>query len=120
MPHACKISTGKSENKFGIPLARAREVYAHARNCRAIEVTGTDVHIGQPDTDLAAWRQRFGSCPNSCSPARRRHTIHMSISARLGIPYYMDREGPRARCLCRDGQARVHNLGCTLMFEPGG
>src|SRR6266700_558999 len=47
-----KISTGKSENKFGIPLARAREVYARAAKLPGIQVTGTDVHIGSQVTDL--------------------------------------------------------------------
>src|SRR6516165_3556620 len=48
-----KISTGKSENKFGVPLSRAREVYAHAARLPGIEVTGTDVHIGSQITDLS-------------------------------------------------------------------
>src|SRR6516165_11665550 len=48
-----KISTGRSENKFGIPLSRAREVYAHAARLPGIEVTGTDVHIGSQITDLS-------------------------------------------------------------------
>src|SRR5947209_14559130 len=41
-----KISTGKSENKFGVPLERARAVYAHAAKLPGIEITGADMHIG--------------------------------------------------------------------------
>src|ERR671912_1203434 len=48
-----KISTGKSENKFGIPISRAREVYARAAALEGIEVTGVDMHIGSQITDLA-------------------------------------------------------------------
>src|SRR3974390_3527717 len=47
-----KISTGKSDNKFGIPLTRAREVYARAAALPGIQVTGVDVHIGSQITDL--------------------------------------------------------------------
>src|SRR6476620_11721851 len=47
-----KISTGKSENKFGIPISHAREVYARAAKLPGIQVTGTDVHIGSQITDL--------------------------------------------------------------------
>src|SRR6185437_15966643 len=47
-----KISTGKSENKFGIPLAHARAVYARAAKLPGIEVRGADMHIGSQITDL--------------------------------------------------------------------
>src|SRR5271156_3624771 len=46
-----KISTGKSENKFGIPLSRARAVYARAAKLPGIQVTGTDMHIGAGHLD---------------------------------------------------------------------
>ena len=45
-----KIATGRSENKFGIPLSRARAVYAHAATLPAIKVTGVDMHIGSQIT----------------------------------------------------------------------
>src|ERR687888_742483 len=41
-----KIATGKSENKFGIPLSRAREVYAHAGKLKGVRASGVDMHIG--------------------------------------------------------------------------
>ena len=47
-----KISTGKSENKFGIPIAQARAVYARAAKLPGIEVTGVDMHIGSQITAL--------------------------------------------------------------------
>ena len=47
-----KISTGKSENKFGIPLARARDVYAKAASLPGLAIVGVDMHIGSQITDL--------------------------------------------------------------------
>src|SRR5919107_213986 len=47
-----KISTGRSENKFGIPISRAREIYAHAASLDGLTVTGVDMHIGSQITDL--------------------------------------------------------------------
>src|SRR6201981_2044946 len=47
-----KISTGKSENKFGIPLRHARAVYARAAKLPGIKITGVDMHIGSQITDL--------------------------------------------------------------------
>src|SRR6202041_1369994 len=54
-----KIATGKSENKFGIPLARARAVYARAAKLPGVEVTGTDMHIGSQITDLSKMETAF-------------------------------------------------------------
>ena len=54
-----KISTGKSENKFGIPIAKAREVYAQAAKLPGIEVVGIDVHIGSQLTDLEPYRLAY-------------------------------------------------------------
>src|SRR5580704_7707805 len=48
-----KIATGKSENKFGIPISRAREVYAHAAKLGGVRVSGVDMHIGSQITELA-------------------------------------------------------------------
>src|SRR5207244_5939492 len=47
-----KIATGKAENKFGIPISRARDVYARAATLPGLEVTGVDMHIGSQITEL--------------------------------------------------------------------
>src|SRR5919107_1706734 len=47
-----KISTGRSENKIGIPLSRARKAYAQAARLPGLEITGVDTHIGSQITDL--------------------------------------------------------------------
>jgi diaminopimelate decarboxylase len=117
-----KISTGKSENKFGIPLARAREVYARAAKLPGIEVTGTDVHIGSQITDLSRMETAFRILSEFVQALRADgHTIsHVDFGGGLGIPYYMDREAPPAPDAYAAMVKRVaHNLGCTLMFEPG-
>src|SRR4051812_21129055 len=54
-----KISTGKSENKFGVPLSEARAVYARAATLPGIKVTGVDVHIGSQITDLVPLEAAF-------------------------------------------------------------
>src|ERR671917_2643698 len=47
-----KISTGRSENKFGVPISRARAVYAEAARLPGIEIAGVDTHIGSQITEL--------------------------------------------------------------------
>jgi diaminopimelate decarboxylase len=117
-----KISTGRSENKFGIPLSRAREVYAHAARLPGIEVTGTDVHIGSQITDLSRMEAAFRILSEFVQALRADgHTIsHVDLGGGLGIPYYLDREAPPAPDAYAEMVKRVtHNLGCTLIFEPG-
>ncbi|MGF6427698.1 MULTISPECIES: diaminopimelate decarboxylase [Bradyrhizobium] len=117
-----KISTGKSENKFGIPIARAREVYARAAKLPGIKVTGTDVHIGSQITDLGPLEVAFRLLAEFVQTLRADgHDIsHIDFGGGLGIPYYMDRAAPPAPDAYAAMVKRVtHNLGCTLMFEPG-
>jgi diaminopimelate decarboxylase len=117
-----KISTGKSENKFGIPLGSARAVYARAAKLPGIEVTGTDVHIGSQITDLSRLETAFRILADLVQTLRGDgHNIsHVDFGGGLGIPYYRDREAPPAPDAYAAMVKRVsHNLGCTLMFEPG-
>src|ERR1700688_1166555 len=117
-----KISTGKSENKFGVPLERAREVYARAAKLPGIRVTGVDMHIGSQITDLVPLEAAFRLLAEFVQTLRADgHIIsHVDFGGGLGIPYYMDREAPPAPALYAEMVKRVtHNLGCTLMFEPG-
>jgi diaminopimelate decarboxylase len=117
-----KIATGKSENKFGIPIERAREVYARAAKLPGILITGVDMHIGSQVTDLGPLETAYRILAEFVQVLRADgHSIsHVDFGGGLGIPYYMDREAPPAPAAYAAMVKRVtHNLGCTLMFEPG-
>jgi diaminopimelate decarboxylase len=117
-----KISTGKSDNKFGIPLTQARAVYAHAAKLPGLRVTGVDVHIGSQITDLVPLEAAFRLLAEFVETLRADgHTIsHVDFGGGLGIPYHMDREAPPLPSAYAAMVKRVtHNLGCTLLFEPG-
>ena len=117
-----KISTGKSENKFGIPIAHARAVYARAAKLPGLEVTGVDMHIGSQITDLSQLEVAYRILADFVHVLRADgHNIaHIDFGGGLGIPYYMDREAPPGPDAYAAMVKRVaHNLGCTLMFEPG-
>jgi len=117
-----KISTGKSENKFGIPLTQARGVYARAAKLPGIRVTGVDVHIGSQITDLVPLEAAFRLLSDFVQTLRADgHSIsHVDFGGGLGIPYHMDREAPPLPSAYAAMVKRVtHNLGCSLLFEPG-
>src|SRR6202167_2836506 len=56
-----KIATGKAENKFGIPIGRARAVYARAAKLKGVRVAGVDMHIGSQIIDLEPFREAFAA-----------------------------------------------------------
>src|SRR3954453_4680208 len=117
-----KISTGKSENKFGVPLSHARAVYARAAKLRGLKVTGVDVHIGSQITDLGPMEAAFRILADFVTTLRADgHVIsHVDFGGGLGIPYHLDQTAPPAPAAYAAMVKRVtHNLGCTLMFEPG-
>ncbi|WP_411975723.1 diaminopimelate decarboxylase [Sulfitobacter faviae] len=117
-----KIATGKSENKFGIPIARAREVYAMAAKLPGLKIVGIDVHIGSQLTDLAPFEQAYGKVADLTEVLRADgHEIRrLDLGGGLGIPYERSNSAPP---LPTDYGAMVQrtlgHLGCEVEIEPG-
>jgi diaminopimelate decarboxylase len=117
-----KIATGKSENKFGIPIARASEVYAEAARLPGIDVVGIDVHIGSQLTDLAPFEQAYLKVADLTRQLRAEgHNIQrLDLGGGLGIPYQHSNEAPP---LPMDYGALIKrcvgDLGCEVQIEPG-
>lgn len=91
-----KISTGKSENKFGIPIAKARAVYALAARLPGLKVVGIDVHIGSQLTDLAPYEQAYLKVVELTHQLRADgHEIsRLDLGGGLGIPYERSNSAP--------------------------
>jgi diaminopimelate decarboxylase len=118
-----KISTGMSENKFGIPISRARDVYALAATLPGIAVTGVDMHIGSQITDLRPFDEAFALLADFVRQLRLDgHVIdHIDLGGGLGIPY-RETEDPDSYHPERYAgivKAHARNLDCKLVFEPG-
>lgn len=117
-----KIATGKSENKFGIPIAKARAVYAEAAALPGIDVVGVDVHIGSQLTELAPFEAAFTKVRELTLALREDgHNIRrLDLGGGLGIPYTRSNEAPP---LPLDYGAMVKrvlgDLGCEIEIEPG-
>ncbi len=117
-----KIATGKSENKFGIPISRAREVYARASTLPGLDVTGVDMHIGSQITDLAPMADAFALLAAFVRELRADgHAIdHIDFGGGLGIPYHADRSAPPEPVAYAEiVKNAVKGLDCRLLFEPG-
>ena len=117
-----KIATGKSENKFGIPIARAREVYAMAASLPGLKVIGIDVHIGSQLTELEPFELAYKKVAELTGQLRADgHEIsRLDLGGGLGIPYTRSNEAPP---LPTDYgaliQRTVGHLGCEIEIEPG-
>jgi diaminopimelate decarboxylase len=117
-----KIATGKSENKFGIPIARARAVYAVAAGLPGIEVVGVDVHIGSQLTELAPFESAFLKVAELTEALREdQHVIRrLDLGGGLGIPYERTNEAPPLPFDYGEVIRRtVGRLGCEIEIEPG-
>ncbi len=117
-----KIATGKAENKFGVPISRARAVYAHAAKLPGLKVAGVDMHIGSQITELDPFGAAFRLLAEFVRTLRADgHTItHIDLGGGLGIPYHDGNEPPPHP----DEYAKVvkratRDLDCRLIFEPG-
>ncbi len=117
-----KIATGKSENKFGIPIARARAVYAEAARLPGIAVVGIDVHIGSQLTELAPYEAAFAKVAELTLALRADgHDIRrLDLGGGLGIPYRRSNEAPPLPFDYGEVVRRtVGHLGCEIEIEPG-
>lgn len=117
-----KIATGKSENKFGIPIAAAREVYARAAKMVGIDVVGIDVHIGSQLTQLEPFEQAFTKVAELTETLRDDgHNIRrLDLGGGLGIPYERSNEAPPLPVEYGEMiQRTVGHLGCEIEIEPG-
>ena len=117
-----KIATGKKENKFGIPIARAGAVYAEAAALPGIEVMGIDVHIGSQLTDLAPFREAYEKVADLTVRLRADgHDIRrLDLGGGLGIPYERSNTAPplplEYGAVIRE---TLGHLGCEIEIEPG-
>ncbi len=117
-----KISTGKAENKFGIPFARAREVYARIAALPGVRAVGVDMHIGSQITDMRPFDNAFALLAQLVRDLKAAgHDIrHADVGGGLGIPYHHDEDAPPAPpAYAEIVRKHIGPLGVSLVLEPG-
>jgi len=117
-----KISTGKAENKFGIPYGEALALYRLAAALPGVDPRGVHMHIGSQITDLAPFRNAFALLKELVDELRANSFAidFVNLGGGLGVPYRSDEPAPPLPAeygkLVRE---TVGDLGCKLLFEPG-
>jgi diaminopimelate decarboxylase len=115
-----KISTGKAENKFGVPISKARIAYKQAASLPNIKVQGVDVHIGSQLTQLAPFEEAYKRIAQLVTDLKEDgHEINViDIGGGLGITYN-DEVIPSKQEYAAVAKAQLGHLGCKIVVEPG-
>jgi diaminopimelate decarboxylase len=117
-----KISTGKAENKFGVPFDDAPRLYAKAARLPGIAIAGIHMHIGSQITDLQPFRDAFALMRELAQTLRAAgHTLeHLDMGGGLGVPYRGGNEVPPLPLeYARVVREAVGDLGLKICLEPG-
>jgi diaminopimelate decarboxylase len=115
-----KISTGKAENKFGVPISKARIAYKQAASLPNIKVQGVDVHIGSQLTQLAPFEEAYKRIAQLVTDLKGDgHDINVvDIGGGLGITY-SDEVIPSKQEYAAIAKTQLGHLGCKIIVEPG-
>ncbi|MEZ5742963.1 MAG: diaminopimelate decarboxylase [Sphingomonadaceae bacterium] len=116
-----KISTGKAENKFGVPYDRAAAIYARLAALDGLEMRGLAVHIGSQIGDLEPSRQAFEKMGALMRELRGAgFTVsHMDLGGGLGVPYKAGEQLPGPEDYAAMVGEVTGDWDATIMFEPG-
>ncbi len=116
-----KISTGKADNKFGVPIGNAPEIYARLATLPGLAMRGVAVHIGSQLSSLEPLETAFGKVGMLVAELRKAGLTvsHVDLGGGLGVPYKPGDNPPSPA----EYGAMVHRVtrdwDVTLTFEPG-
>ncbi len=116
-----KISTGKSDNKFGVSMSEAERLYAQASNTASLNPVGVACHIGSQITDLAPMEQAFRAMRALVERLRGdgMSVERLDLGGGLGVPYFDSPEPPSPGAFGSMVEKVMDGLDIQLAFEPG-
>ena len=116
-----KISTGKAENKFGVPIDRAAGIYARLSALPGLDMRGVAVHIGSQLSQLEPLEEAFGKLGELIAEIRAAgfNVTHADLGGGLGVPYKAGEVFPSPAEYGAMVARVCGSWDCTLMFEPG-
>ncbi len=114
------ISTGKHQNKFGVSLPEARELYRRLRQLSNINVVGASCHIGSQITQMGPFEEALGSIRQFILELKSEglELKYLDFGGGLGISYNAE-EPPSPAIYAKSVACATKDLGLTLVLEPG-
>lgn len=116
-----KISTGKKENKFGVAIDVAPEIYARLSKLEGLHMRGVAVHIGSQLQQLEPLEKCYRRMGQLLSDLRAAGHIvtHVDLGGGLGVPYKPEDRPPSPADYGAMVTKVTQDWNVTLMFEPG-
>ncbi|TIX50586.1 diaminopimelate decarboxylase [Alteraurantiacibacter aquimixticola] len=116
-----KISTGKSDNKFGVPIDQAVAMYMRLAELPGLDMRGFAVHIGSQLSDLKPLELAFEKVGAIVSQVRSHGgtVTHVDLGGGLGVPYKAGEKLPSPADYGHMVARVTKGWDVTLMFEPG-
>ena len=116
-----KISTGKAENKFGVPIDRAVGIYSRLAAMPGLNMRGVAVHIGSQLNSLEPFEEAFAKVGALLADLRAagQSVTHIDLGGGLGVPYKAGEEFPSPEEYAAMIARVTADWDVTLMFEPG-
>ncbi|WP_447727561.1 diaminopimelate decarboxylase [Sphingomonas koreensis] len=116
-----KISTGKAENKFGVAIDRAAEIFGRLAGRPGLDLRGVAIHIGSQLTELTPLEAAYKRVGELVAQLRAAgHTItHVDLGGGLGVPYRAGQTVSTAEEFGAMVKRVTQGWDVTLMFEPG-
>lgn len=116
-----KISTGKSDNKFGVAYHEAAGIFARLSALDGLEMRGLAVHIGSQISDLEPSRVAFAKMGDLMRELRAQGfaVTHMDLGGGLGVPYKAGEQLPSPQDYAAMVADATNGWDATIMFEPG-
>jgi diaminopimelate decarboxylase len=116
-----KISTGKADNKFGVPIGDAPGIYARLSELPGLDMRGVAVHIGSQLSDLAPLEKAFTRLGVLIADLRAAglKVTHADLGGGLGVPYKAGEVLPSPAEYGAMVARVTQDWDVTLMFEPG-
>ena len=116
-----KISTGKAENKFGVPISDAPAIFARLALQPGLDLRGVALHIGSMIADLSRLEDAFVRVGCLVAELRSRgHVVtHVDLGGGVGVPYRPDDVFPDPQAYGAMVARVTKGWDTRLMFEPG-
>ncbi|WP_128892094.1 diaminopimelate decarboxylase [Erythrobacter sp. HKB08] len=116
-----KISTGKADNKFGVPIGDAPAMYARLSELPGLDLRGVAIHIGSQLGTLEPLETAFGKIGRLVETLRAdgRKVTHVDLGGGLGVPYRKGEELPPPAEYGAMVERATRGWDVQLMFEPG-
>ncbi len=116
-----KISTGRKENKFGVPIDQAAAIYTRLSALPGLDMRGIALHIGSQLFDLAPLEAAYARVGALMADLRGAGLTvdRMDLGGGLGVPYERDKVPPTPADYGQMVERVTKGWDATLMFEPG-